>query len=99
MEPGPAPTAPSRKNLSGGIKPCWKLLSAAESFLRITDLCRAALPFFADRTAIVEGTDFFHGYQAAGDHAVQYWEEALDLFFAVDDLDDHGQVHREAENF
>ena len=35
----------------------------------------------------MQGTDLFHRHQAAGDHAVEDGKEALDFFFAVDDLD------------
>src|SRR5213075_378739 len=53
----------------------------------------------ADRAAIVDRADFLHRHQAARDHFVGHREEVLDFFVAVDDFDDHGQIHGKPKNF
>lgn len=49
--------------------------------------------------AIVEDLDGFEGGEAALEHLVEDGEEGVDFFGAIDDLDDDGEVHGEAEDF
>src|SRR5436309_1906073 len=50
------------------------------------------------RSAIMQCADFFHRYESTRDHAIEDGEEALNFLLAVDDFNDHRQVHRKPEN-
>jgi hypothetical protein len=58
---------------------------ASQSFLRLVP--------------VLKDFDLFQGHQAIVHHFVEHRQEGVDLLFAVDDVDDQRQVHRQAHNF
>src|ERR1700740_1285099 len=55
-------------------------------------------PKSTDRSgSVLKDLNLFKGDQTARHHSIQRWQESVDLFLAVDDLDHERQIFREAQ--